>query len=375
VTTASVLSGPTVRQRRWSSQALACVALYTAGAGFCLLARALVMVDQRSPAAALGASLEPLGSPASSPAAIPVAAPPERDRPVAQHELPVEQSLLTLEARFKRRALFTRLAEHPEAEAGHQRMGEPRPGEWLYHVRERGQTFEEYLEGVRNGLGQGRNRFRHTLHLLPLHTDSAVPRELLDTLRDHTTLFFGVPVEVLPSERVSGRGVFDARRYRYNADALARQLARRVPSESLGVLGMMASDLEGLGLNYVFGLGLLRDRAGVFSTFRYPSPDRRVMLQRVLKVATHELGHLLGLKHCVFYRCLMNGSNSIEEMDRQPLHPCPVCQSKLATALGFDARTRARGLQAFYESHGLLDEARFVAERLTRMPEQQHAAR
>src|SRR5688572_8421609 len=87
-----------------SRQALACLALYTAGAGFCLLARALVVVDQRSPAAALGASLEPAagpgrlgagpGVPTAGPAAFPARAEPG--------EAPVGRSSLTLEARFKR---------------------------------------------------------------------------------------------------------------------------------------------------------------------------------------------------------------------------------------------------------------------------------
>jgi len=29
----------------------------------------------------------------------------------------------------------------------------------------------------------------------------------------------------------------------------------------------------------------------------------------------HEIGHMFGLKHCVYYECLMNGIMSVEEQD------------------------------------------------------------
>jgi archaemetzincin len=39
---------------------------------------------------------------------------------------------------------------------------------------------------------------------------------------------------------------------------------------------------------------------------------------RSAKVLLHEIGHLFNLKHCKYYRCLMNGSNSLEESERKP---------------------------------------------------------
>jgi archaemetzincin len=344
-----------------------------------------VVADQRLPADALGASLR--ASPENSrdrvhsPGAIALhhhlgsagrhghgkgSPPGGLRRSPAFAEAPLSRSRLTLEARFKRRALFAVVDEsaaHRSADAGHDRLGEPEEGDWLYHVRERGQTFDEFQEAQ----GHGRNRFRHTLHLVPLGTGVPVSEELVETVREHTALYFGVNTEVLQQTQVPAR-FFDPQRQRYDADALARELSRGVPRSSLGVLGLLGADLHGLGLDYVFGLGLLRDRAGVFSTFRYRTDDSRRMIQRVLKVASHEIGHLLGLKHCVFYRCLMNGSNSVEEMDQQPLHVCPVCQAKLGYALGFNPRTRARGLNAFYERVGLVSEARFMTTRLARLP-------
>jgi len=66
----------------------------------------------------------------------------------------------------------------------------------------------------------------------------------------------------------------------------------------------------------------------------------------------------------VFYKCLMNGTNSLRETDRSPVHLCPVCLAKLHHNLGFDPAARYRRLQAFYEAHQLADQARFVKKLL-----------
>lgn len=57
----------------------------------------------------------------------------------------------------------------------------------------------------------------------------------------------------------------------------------------------------------------------------------------------HELSHVLYMKHCVLYECLMNGSNLIEEADKKPMALCAVCLRKLSTYLGI------RNLKKNYE--------------------------
>ena len=78
----------------------------------------------------------------------------------------------------------------------------------------------------------------------------------------------------------------------------------------------------------MFGLANVMTQAGIFSFHRYSpefngdevqSSEERdnLMLYRACKVMTHEIGHMFGLKHCIFYECSMNGSNSYEESTRQ----------------------------------------------------------
>merc|ERR1712072_1523511 len=90
---------------------------------------------------------------------------------------------------------------------------------------------------------------------------------------------------------------------------------------------------------------------GIFSFCRYdpgqdsePGPRQSLSLHRSCKVMTHELGHLFGLKHCVYFRCLMNGSNHLDELDNNGLFLCPVCLAKLLDTFRWDLAKRYEGL-------------------------------
>jgi predicted Zn-dependent protease len=38
--------------------------------------------------------------------------------------------------------------------------------------------------------------------------------------------------------------------------------------------------------------------------------ESSMILQRVIKIATHELGNMFGMAHCTWYECLMKGLNN-----------------------------------------------------------------
>jgi len=107
------------------------------------------------------------------------------------------------------------------------------------------------------------------------------------------------------------------------------------PEDALAYLALTASDLwPGAGWNFVFGQANLRQRVGVWSLYRNGDPGEgdaafALCLRRTLATATHETGHVLTMKHCIAFACLMNGSNHREESDSRPLHLCPVCLRKL----------------------------------------------
>lgn len=47
----------------------------------------------------------------------------------------------------------------------------------------------------------------------------------------------------------------------------------------------------------------------------------------------HEIGHMFGLRHCIYFSCLMSGSNHLEETNAKPIEFCPVCIRKLQSNL------------------------------------------
>lgn len=78
-----------------------------------------------------------------------------------------------------------------------------------------------------------------------------------------------------------------------------------------------------------------------------PSLLSALWLGRVCRTASHELGHCFGIDHCVYYACVMQGSASLAEDARQPLHLCPIDLAKLLRATGTTSRQRYIALVNF----------------------------
>ncbi len=66
----------------------------------------------------------------------------------------------------------------------------------------------------------------------------------------------------------------------------------------------------------------------------------------------HEIGHLFGMKHCIFYTCVLNGCNSYEEFDSKPIYMCPVCLRKLQSNIEFNFLERYEALDKICEEMG-----------------------
>jgi archaemetzincin len=139
------------------------------------------------------------------------------------------------------------------------------------------------------------------------------------------------------------------------------------PEDALAYLAFTASDLwPGGGWNFLFGEADFRRRIGVWSIYRNGYPGKkegafRLCLWRTLAIAAHETGHILTMKHCTAFSCLMNGCNSQQELDQQPLHPCPVCLRKLLWTLQVEPIAYLRRLEAFCREHQLTGADWFAA--------------
>ena len=144
---------------------------------------------------------------------------------------------------------------------------------------------------------------------------------------------FGVAANV--RNRVISIGQFyDERRGQYNSTEILKLLDHPHGSDHgrHHVVGITPHDLFIQILTYVFGEAALGGNVAVVSYHRFHnelyglSPDRPLVLERIRKVAIHEVGHSLGLVHCSVQSCVMHAASYVEELDLKGHEFCPLCR-------------------------------------------------
>lgn len=249
----------------------------------------------------------------------------------------------------------------------------PGPGDWLTEHQEPGQTFDQFAASKFNRPDSRRS----TIYLAPLGDFDPDWSPDLSHLAACTTAFFQTTVKVLAPRPFADLQITmrekEGKRQYLTRDFL-QALPKLLPADGYAILGVTMDDLyPDPTWNYVFGQASLRDRVGIYSFARYDPlfwreprtpAARQLLIVRSLGVLLHETCHMYGLKHCIFYRCVLNGSNSLEESDRTPLHLCPVCLRKLQHAAGFNIITRYAALQREYRRLNVNDEAEWLESRL-----------
>ncbi|MCG8584069.1 MAG: archaemetzincin [Pirellulales bacterium] len=247
----------------------------------------------------------------------------------------------------------------------HRAKEKPRPGDWLAEHEEDGQTFAEY-RADNPVLPQGK---RKTIYLQPLGEFDTNQQRMVDLTAEYLRIHFDRPVKLLKT--LPSSTVPDSARRKHPSWGMEQILTTyvmdnilrpKLPEDAAAMIALTSTDLwPGKGWNYVFGQAYLRHRVGVWSIYRNGDPAKEfpLALERTIKTAAHEIGHMFSMEHCIVYECLMNGANNRAESDRHPLALCPDCIAKVCWATGTNPAKRFQSLAKFCAREELDDQAEF----------------
>jgi archaemetzincin len=120
---------------------------------------------------------------------------------------------------------------------------------------------------------------------------------------------------------------FNPLRKQYNAREIVRKYLNECGDEYL--LLIVDEDIYVSGLNFVFGLAwwnvAIISACRLRQEFYDHKPDRKLFIERLMKEAVHEIGHLHGLDHCSNRKCVMAFSNWIGDTDYKSWRLCSDC--------------------------------------------------
>lgn len=245
----------------------------------------------------------------------------------------------------------------------HRPMPPPRPGDWRTLITEKGQSFETYIHTNPNKADHHRNK----IYLLPLGYLSQEEHMMIQALKDYLHDFYTLETEVLEQSIIvvpkQYKGIVTDRLGRrtqiYAPYILRNNLEPSLPDDAAVYLAITNDDLYASDQGgSVFSISN-KKRVAIVSLALLKEHGSRATLARLLKMASHEIGHVFGLTHCVDYQCNMNGRNNVQEIDRYPAYLGPDCLEKLSWNRQFDIKERYESLADFFMKHNFEEEYSF----------------
>lgn len=248
------------------------------------------------------------------------------------------------------------------------KLADTLPGEWLESHKEKGQRFAKYAS-IRPNMLTVR---RHTLYIQPIGTFSETETKLTKQTAAYLEAYFNCTVKTLPA--IDADTIPDSARRVHpqwgdeqlqTTYILEQILEPKLPDDAFATIAFTNKDLwPGNDWNYVFGYAAYFDRVGVWSLYRFGDPEEdeasyKKCLWRMIKLSTHETGHMFSMQHCIHAQCNMQGSNHLQESDKQPLHLCSQCHAKTVYATSVMPIKRLEKLKKLCEKHGFEKEVEY----------------
>jgi len=166
-----------------------------------------------------------------------------------------------------------------------------------------------------------------------------VPDAALQGVAAYIRTHLNLAAHILPSFQ-NPTYAYDQKRGQYNAATILKAFKSMTFDESLDkVIGIMNVDLFIPIFTHVLGEANEGGRYALASLYRLGKATDRLsasmdqIIERLVKVAIHELGHLFNMAHCLNKHCLMHYSGNLPELDTTSLAFCDFCSEFLAYSI------------------------------------------
>jgi archaemetzincin len=216
----------------------------------------------------------------------------------------------------------------------------------------------------------------------------------LDIISNFCDIFFpGCRTEILPSIDFDNKMKKRINPYTKQPQYLVSNLIahlktmqrKRRNRQELFSIGVTMIDIyPDAAWNFVYGSASIDEGIGIYSFARFDplfphssleilqrpcTEDEQVLiLKRAISTCLHEIMHLFGLEHCIYYLCLMNGANCEKEMDSSLLYLCPICLRKMYSSFGkqhYNVIKMYKEILELLKKVGFRDEVNWYDNRLT----------
>lgn len=158
-----------------------------------------------------------------------------------------------------------------------------------------------------------------------------IPRKYLDVLVQELNKRGGRTKFTIAGKMPLPDSAYDKYREQYNAQELLK-IAR--DSKTLLITN---ADLYAANRNFVFGLNkdqgpCIVSIARLDPTFYGNPMNFGATAERLVKEATHEVGHMVGMRHCENRRCVMSFSQHFSDVDDKSRDFCKSCEVQLTAS-------------------------------------------
>lgn len=199
---------------------------------------------------------------------------------------------------------------------------------------------------------QGKNKFgiwNSGPTIVGIQPFGDIPQAQIDSVKNGIERFYDFEVTVLNRVELPKMAYTTIRYPRYRADSLVQWLSDHVPDTVDMLIGLTNKDISVTKYKDqhkteikepvwkykdfgIFGLGRVNGDACVVSSNRLWSKgaNTKQFYNRLVRISCHEVGHVLGLRHCPERKCLMNDANeSITTIDKSTGTLCENCWKEI----------------------------------------------